>query len=162
MGHPSASDDQQRAEGIILSALAARLGVALAPRSLFLEGGSRVDVDGVAADDSVFVEVYAHQGRLRGGQFHKVARDALKLITLNRCGHDARLILVLGDDEAVACVTAKSWLSEALRVWGIEVLPAEMDDPMREALRGAQARQVMVNPSDSAPHDDAVGHEVVS
>lgn len=57
------------------------VGVELTPRSLRLGGGARVDVDGVAPDESVFVEIFAHQGRLKGAQFHKVARDALKLIT---------------------------------------------------------------------------------
>jgi hypothetical protein len=51
----------------------------------------------VAADESILVEVYAHQGRLTGAQFHKVARDALKLATLGRsrpnraAGHRVRL-----------------------------------------------------------------------
>jgi hypothetical protein len=49
-----------------------------------LSGGAYVDVDGVAADSSAFVEVFAHQGTLKGGQKHKVANDALKLITLGR------------------------------------------------------------------------------
>jgi hypothetical protein len=52
-----------------------------------------VDVDGVADDRSVFVEVVAHQNRLRGAQFHKVAPDALKLITVQREHPGSRLIL---------------------------------------------------------------------
>lgn len=145
MSHPSDSDDQRRAEKFILTALTAQLGVELEPRSLLLKGGSRVDIDGVAPDESVFVEVYAHQGRLKGGQFHKVARDALKLITLKRGRPKARLIMVLGDQDAVACVTANSWLAEALRIWGVEVFAADMDDGLRDSLRATQARQSMVN-----------------
>ena len=33
-------------------------------------------------DESVLVEVFAHQGQLKGGRRHKIAADALKLITL--------------------------------------------------------------------------------
>jgi hypothetical protein len=106
---------------------------------------ARVDVDGVAPDESVLVEVFAHQGRLKGAQFHKVARDALKLITLRRSRNDSRLILAFGDADAAACVSGNSWLAEALRTWGIEVLDVDLDDEVRTGLRVAQARQVMVN-----------------
>ncbi len=93
------------------------------------------------------MEVFAHQGRLRGGQFHKVARDALKLITLKRTRPAAQLVLAFGDPDAAACVTGTSWLAEALRAWEVAVLVAELDKEIRAGLRAAQVRQVMVNPS---------------
>jgi hypothetical protein len=151
MVHQSDSDEQRRAEPLILAGVAARLGVALEPRRLNLAGGARVDVDGVAADESVLVEIFAHQGRLRGGQFHKVARDALKLITLARGRRAARLIIAFGDEEAAACVTAGSWLAEALRSWEIDVLVVDLDTAVREGLRAAQTRQVMINPTGDPP-----------
>jgi hypothetical protein len=104
-------------------------------------------VGGVAPDESVFVEVFAHQGRLKGAQFHKVARDALKLITLGRSRAGSKIIIAFGDPDAAACVTGASWLSEALSSWEIEVLIVDLDDPVRAGLRDAQVRQVMVNPS---------------
>jgi hypothetical protein len=146
-GHASDSREQRLAEPLILASVARELRVELAPRSLRLEHGARVDVDGVAPDESVLVEVFAHQGRLRGGQFHKVARDALKLITLKLTRPAAQLVLAFGDPDAAACVTGTSWLAEALRAWGITVLVAELDDDVRAGLSAAQARQVMVNPS---------------
>ncbi len=60
------------------------VGLPLAPRSFELPNGSRVDVDGVDANGEIFVEIFARQGRLKGAQFHKVARDALKVITLTK------------------------------------------------------------------------------
>lgn len=81
MAHQGDSYEQRSAEPLIRRAVSVAVGVELAPRSLRLDGGARVDVDGVAPDESVFVEIFAHQGRLKGAQFHKVARDALKLIT---------------------------------------------------------------------------------
>ncbi len=145
MAHPSDSREHQSAEALILHAVSAVVGIELGPRSLRLDGGARVDVDGVAPDESVLVEVFAHQGRLKGAQFHKVARDALKLITLRRSRNDSRLILAFGDADAAACVSGNSWLAEALRTWGIEVLDVDLDDEVRTGLRVAQARQVMVN-----------------
>jgi hypothetical protein len=149
VAHPSDSQEQRNAEALILQAVSASVGIELAPRSLRLEGGARADVDGVAPDESVLVEVFAHQGRLKGAQFHKVARDALKLITLGRTRPGSRLIIAFGDSDAAACVSASSWLAEALRTWAIEVLVVNLDADIRAGLRSAQARQVMVNPPET-------------
>lgn len=144
--HLSDSAEQRAVEPVLLADIGRRIGHVLTPRTLKLGGGARVDVDGVADDESVLVELFAHQGRLRGGQFHKVARDALKLITLRRDYPDARLVLGFADPEAAACVTGASWLSEALQTWEIEVFVTNLDDERRDALQAAQARQVMINP----------------
>jgi hypothetical protein len=110
MAHDSDSLEQRTAEPLILAGVSQAVGVPLAPRSLTLPEGARVEVDGVAEDESVLVEIFAHQGRLKGGQFHKVARDALKLATLKRTRPHARLVIAFGDAEAAACVTAGGWL----------------------------------------------------
>lgn len=151
MGHASDSLQQRTAEPLILAGVSKTLGVELTPRSLRLDGGARVDVDGVAPDESVFVEIFAHQGRLKGAQFHKVARDALKLITLRRTRTTSKLIIAFGDPEAAACVTGASWLAEALSSWEIEVLVVDLEDAVRDGLRAAQVRQVMVNPTPVSP-----------
>jgi len=147
MVHQSDSHEQRSAEPLIRQAVSTAVGVELEPRSLRLDGGARVDVDGVAPDESVLVEIFAHQGRLKGAQFHKVARDALKLVTLRRSRSSCRLIIAFGDPEAAACVSAGSWLAEALRVWEIEVVVVDLNEDVRASLRSAQARQVMVNPA---------------
>jgi hypothetical protein len=147
MTNQSDSHEQRSAEPLILAGVSAAVGVELAPRSLRLAGGARVDVDGVAPDDSVLVEIFAHQGRLKGAQFHKVARDALKLITLGRARTGCRLIIAFADSDAAACVSARSWLAEALRTWQVEVFVVELDEDVRAGLRSAQVRQVMVNPA---------------
>jgi hypothetical protein len=151
MGHQSDSLEHRTAEPLILAGVSKLVGVELAPRSLRLDGGARVDVDGVAPDESVFVEIFAHQGRLKGAQFHKVARDALKLITLRRSRPVSKLIIAFGDPDAAACVTRASWLAEALGLWEIEVLVVELDDAVRAGLRDAQSRQVMINPPTLSP-----------
>jgi hypothetical protein len=145
MGHQSDSLEQRTAEPLILDGVSKMIGVELAPRSLRLDGGARIDVDGVSPDESVFVEIFAHQGRLKGGQFHKVARDALKLITLGHSRAASKLIIAFGDQDAAACVTGASWLAEALSSWGIEVLVVGLDDAVRAGIRDAQVRQVMIN-----------------
>lgn len=120
-----------------------------------MEGGARVDLDGAADDDSIFVEVFAHQGPLKGGQIHKVARDALKLITLGRQYPKARLIIALADEDAARFTAGKGWLAEALRAWNIDVVVVDVEDVVRDGLRAAQVRQVMVNPSAAPPSESA-------
>src|SRR5690606_30058689 len=70
--HPSDSKEHSAAEPEVLALLGETLGVTLGPKTLTLPEGARVDVDGVGPDESVLVEVFAHQGRLKGGQVLKV------------------------------------------------------------------------------------------
>jgi hypothetical protein len=143
----SGAREQQDAEPLILRSVSEALGgVKLTARRLRLGDGAYVVVDGVAPDESVLVEVFAHLGRLKGGQRHKVQGDALKLITLARSRPASKLIIAFCDQEAADCVRGGSWLAEALRAWGVEVRVAELEDDVRRGLRDAQERQVMVNP----------------
>jgi hypothetical protein len=146
MTHPSDSLAQRLAEPLILAGASRVLGVELASRSLRLENGARTDVDGVAPDESVLVEVFARRGRLKTGQAHKVANDALKLITLGRLRPASRLVIALGDTVAASSITGRSWLAEALQTWGVEVLVVPVDADTSARLDAAQATQKMVNP----------------
>lgn len=146
------STAQSDAEPLILTAVAQEVGVALEPRRLTLPGGATADVDGVAPDESVLVEVFARQGALKAGQRGKIARDTLKLITLGQHRPAARLILALTDDAAAKPLRAKSWLAEALAAFRIEVLVVDLDPSVRAGIRAAQVRQVMVN---TAPPTEA-------
>jgi hypothetical protein len=147
VAYQSDSAPQRDVEPVILAAVSAELGVELAPRRLTFPSGAWCDVDGVSADERVLVEVFARQGALKGGQRGKIARDALKLMTLREHRPGARLIIALADPALVKSLTAKSWLAEALRTFEIEVLSVELDPDARAAIADAQVRQVMVNPA---------------
>ena len=151
--HASNSSEQDSAEAIVLAALSAEIGVPLAPATLWLPGGSRVDVDGVADDRSVLVEVFAHQGILKGGQVRKVAQDALKLITIAQHMPDPRprLILAFADAAATTKISGRSWLAESLETWGVELFVADLPAELKAGLAAAQVRQVMVNPANPEP-----------
>ncbi len=144
--HPSSSHEQSEAEDSIRRAVASDLEVRLEARQLSLPGGAKVEIDGVSDDESVLVEIYAHQGRLKGGQIHKVASDALRLVTLARDRPGTKLIIAFADHQAAMCVTGKSWLADALRAWNIDVRTVELDAATCDGLRAAQVRQVMTNP----------------
>jgi hypothetical protein len=143
--HPSNSAVQRGAESAILDALSAEFGVALAPRSVPLPNGARVDVDGATADFSVLVEAFSRQGALKGGQQKKVCQDALKLITLGRIHPGARLVIAFADPEAATYATRGTWVAEALATWGIEVIVVDIAPELRTRIREAQLRQMMVN-----------------
>lgn len=143
--HQSRSDAQQAAEQGARALLSAELGVELVPRRVDLEDGAYVMVDGVDAGESVLVEIFAHQGPLKGGQRHKIQGDLLKLATLGKTRPDSRLIVAFCDHETEAAVTG--WLAHAMTVWGIERRVVSLPDEVRVGLREAQERQRMVNPT---------------
>ena len=147
--HVSDSAIQRDAEKVILERVSRLLGVTVAPRTLPLPGGARVEVDGASADASVLLEVFARQGPLKGGQQKKICQDALKLITLARNHPGARLLLVFADEQAAAYATAGTWVAEALAMWGIGVLVVDVGEELRAQINHAQQRQMMVNPSGS-------------
>ena len=140
----SSSNVQQAAEILIRDRLSETLQVDLAPKRLRF-GAAAVDVDGVTTDESVLVEIFAHQGPLKGGQRHKIQDDALKLATLARSRPASRLILAFGDKQAAEGVVG--WLAEALEAWEIETLVVNLPENVRAELRAAQLRQTMVNPA---------------
>lgn len=144
--HQSSSHEQQAIEAAILERLSADLGAIITPRTLSLPEGARVDVDGCCDDPPILVEVFAHHGVMKGGQLHKVSTDALKLITIAKNRPGTRLILAFADEIAAKSVQRRSWRTEALRTWGIEVRVVEVDDAQRDLVRAAQLRQRMINP----------------
>lgn len=151
MTHESDSTEQQAAEEMVRAQVGAFLGKQLRSTRLTL-GGAAVQVDGAADDESVFVEIFARQGALKGGQRHKVANDALKLITIGRSRPGAKLVMAFADGEAAAYATKGTWIAEALSTWGIDVVVVELGEDVRNGIR-AEVRQQMVNPSAAPPAD---------
>jgi hypothetical protein len=86
----------------MIAALAEKIGVPLAAKRITWPDGAYCDVDGVAADESVLVEAYAHHGKMIGAHKKKVTDDALKLVTLARSRPNVRLIIALADEVAAA------------------------------------------------------------
>ena len=149
MAHLSDSIVQREAEALIRQRVADAVGKPLAPARVKLDSGASVEVDAMAPDGSVFGEIFARQGALKGGQRHKVAADALKLITLGRTRPSAELFLAFADEQAAAYASKGTWLSEALVLWNVKVLVVDLDETVRDGIRAAQLRQVMVNPTAS-------------
>jgi hypothetical protein len=128
----------QEAEAAILRAAATFLERPdLRERRVNLPGGSLVEVAGATDDMSAFVQVYAHQGAMKGGQKRKLALDVLKLITLRKHHPNAQLYLAFCSDTARASITG--WTAEAIATWKVRTLVLPLEDELRERLVRTQA-----------------------
>jgi hypothetical protein len=136
---------QLAAEAKILELLQITFGPGLNPDTVPLDGTASVQVDAVSPNRTVFIEIFAHQGQLKGGQKRKIALDALKLITIGREYPDAELVIALADDAAAASLKSDSWLAVALRAWNVKVVVVTLPDDTRSQLRHAQVQQKMDN-----------------
>lgn len=141
--HPSYAATHIEKEALILEAVAGQLGVTLRQGVEIKFGDAVMEVDGATEDESVLVEVFAHVGKLKGGQKHKVSTDALKLIALAESRPDAKLILAFADQEAASSIAG--WKKAVLDDRGIDRMVAELSDDDMAALVAAQQGGNMVN-----------------
>jgi len=124
--HDSRSDVQKEIEQIVLPILSEQFGVKLLPdQKLRFDSDTWCEPDGATEDESVVVEIYAHQGALAGAQKHKPAVDLLKLATLRQTRPEARLIFVFLDDAAYRSFTG--WKAYAADAFGVEVMTMPID-----------------------------------
>lgn len=146
--HASDSAEQRAAETFALEAIGKKLGVELLPRKLQLPDGSCMDIDGgTDGPPPVLAEVYAHQGRLKGGQPHKLMSDAFKLVAARKLSlPTARVLLVLTDDDAARALK-NGWRKAALQAMDVEVHVVSLPPEIAAGVRTAQKRQEMVNAS---------------
>jgi len=151
-GHASDSAVQRRVEEHILRLASEKLHFELKHRvwteaRTTLPNGARIDVDGYCPDPLTYAEVFARQGKLKGGQIHKVAQDILTLVTVRKLlAPNAQLYVVFADKSAAAILYGRGWLAEAARAWDVKPLVVRLDTKLRGELNKAQDRQRMINP----------------
>jgi hypothetical protein len=136
--HLSSSQVQREAEIEIIERLRGLLGVDLRKARVDYNG-SVMEIDGVADDDSLFVEVFARIGPFKSGQFRKVSTDALKLIALQADRPEARFILAFADQAAADSL--KGWQVAVLDQHGIERIAVKLQPAMRRKLLATQVKQ---------------------
>jgi hypothetical protein len=142
--HTSDSAAQRSAEVIMIEGLGEQLGVPLSPRTIRLDDGTRVELDGASSDLSVLVECSARFGPPRGAQPKKIYTDALKLswIATYLEPRPSRLILLFADPVASRPFSgSRGWGARAIADAGIEVLHVELPPEMAAAIRDAQTAQ---------------------
>ena len=139
--HGSDSSTQRAAEPMMLERLGIDLGCRLVGKEI--EG---MRIDGVSCSPPILAEAWAHVGKSRSGQRHKVMNDAFKLLharsMLNRQGcRQPRLILAFADSRAAAPFRGQGWRAQALTAAGIEVRVVDLPEGVREDIRRAQKAQ---------------------
>lgn len=136
--HLSSSLVQREAELEIVTRVGNQLGVDLAKRRVTYHD-SVMEPDGVAPDDSVFVEVFARIGPFKSGQLRKVATDALKLIALQDSHPTATFVLAFADQAAADSLAG--WQLAVLERHGIQRIVVTLPAALRQKLLAAQASQ---------------------
>ena len=131
----------------MLAELARSENLQLQGESLGINLRSGMRPDGVDMERRTLVEAYAHIGKLKGAQLHKVKGDILKLILLERkLGGIWRKILCFADESEAETARGKSWIAEAVREFEIEVVVTPLPSSLAGRVTEAQSRQRMVNP----------------
>lgn len=145
--HLSDSSEQQKAEGYMLTFLQDELGLNFDSNSV-LPINIGVKPDAIDPINKVIVEVYAHVGKVKGAQYHKIKGDILKLALIEkRLGTGWRKIICFASNEAAKYIRGKSWVAEAAKEFGVEVYVVELPEEQKNNIISAQKRQRMVNPS---------------
>ncbi|WP_417746716.1 hypothetical protein [Rosistilla oblonga] len=132
-------------EKAVLAALETQLSIRF-DEGYVTEVNVGVRPDAVNLKEMIVVEVYARIGRVKGAQLHKIKGDILKLALVgNRLGAKWRKILCFASEEAVSYASGKSWVAEAAREFGVEIIVVAIPKEIEASIVAAQNRQKMVN-----------------
>lgn len=114
-----------------------------------LSDGVIIEPDLYSEKDKIICEIYAHIGKLKGGQPRKISQDILKMLLLEKMkGSTYRKILIVADDHVQQYMTGKSYIAESIRQFQIEIKKIDLPKELHGLIMGAQKRQMMVNASD--------------
>ncbi len=143
--HPSRSDVQQEIEKLVRDRLGKQLeGVRYSEEKIPC-GDEYVKVDAVGRDPDGkivdLVDIYAHQGKLKGGQLKKPTDDAARLmLAAKHLDSNPRLRLVWCCEDAVGQVQ-RGWRGSALQAMGVEIEAISLTKPQKARIAEAQVRQ---------------------
>ena len=139
--HPSDSSEQRDAEVALIAGLSKELGVPLQKRELDLTT-CVIQIDGYSENPPIMCEAWAHRGKPKGGQPHKVLTDAFKLLFADTVlGEIHRKILVFADEAARKPFGGDKWQAQCLKHFGFETYVVSLPKKRLEMIDRAQKRQ---------------------
>lgn len=155
---PSDSSVQQRAEALMAAQAEEKIGCVLERnRRLTVGDGVIVEPDLYSEEKHVVCEIFAHLGKLRVGQVHKLSQDILKMLLIDEClGIKHEKYLVVAGEEADAYLRGRSFIAESIRRFGIQVLKANLPGEVIKEIEAAQQRQIMVNAEKESPERTSI------
>ncbi len=107
--------------------------------------GCAVQIDGYSKNKATACEAFAHVGKLKSGQIHKIAQDALKLIYLDKkLKRKHKKVLLFADEETrkpFMISENSKWLADCLAKFGIETWVAPLPAETKIELLKWQTRQ---------------------
>jgi hypothetical protein len=151
----SSSHVQKKVEDYVLRRLSEELQVQIAGGKLST-GKSYIELDGMwlseADSKAVVVEVFAHLGRVKAAQRHKVQTDVFKLslarqILLSQGIADVRAIVAFVCEDCSKAVTGRTWVADAALQLGVDPQIVPIREDLRQELIAAQKEQNLLEPS---------------
>ena len=143
----SNSLEQQNAEAYVSMLAEELIGCTLERNTkVYLADGVHIEPDLYSESNRVICEIYAHIGKLKIGQQHKISQDILKKLLLEKSkGVPFRKIMIVLDDEVEKYLNGKSFIAESIRQFAIELKRVNVPAEIQENIVNAQARQKMIN-----------------
>ena len=153
MEYNGKSDVQQRIESVLFQKTEDYLldDTLLSNPKVLIEGDEGVTIvpGFLSTEHGVVGEIYAHIGRIKPAQAHKIAADVLKMLLYEKTqGRRLKKYIVVCDEQVEDYLKGQSYLSAAISQFGVEVLyfPLEATDVVE--LKAAQDRQNIYNKTD--------------
>lgn len=115
------------ASAVLLDALAAHLGIPLAPRLVTLPDGVRVEVDGIDSSNRLLVQCIASAGVVKSGQRNKAMADALKLVWLRSTLFVGARVALCVSEPVSRFFAAPAWLAQAAVDLRVEIYVVTID-----------------------------------
>ena len=147
--HKSSSHIQLQAEDELFQEVEKQLNISLAKNPKVSVSEDRriyMQPDFYSAEHCVIGEIFAHIGKPKKAQDNKIANDILKMLLLEETkGKEYRKILVVCDRSEEKKLNGDSVLAESIRRFGIEIMPIEISNELREKILKAQELQKMTN-----------------
>lgn len=139
---------QVAAQAVMLERFGKTIQKELRPNQVLLDGAF-VNVDGYCESDQeiVLVECWAHVGKAKVAQKHKIAADILKLSLASASlrkkwpNKSVRCYLVFVNKAAAEVVGGGSWIAAAARAHRVEASIVTLDAEMIESIQRTQKAQ---------------------
>lgn len=145
----SNSAEQQYAGHIIFGEIEKRLGIKLLENpKIHLADNSYtyIEPDFYSENECIVGEIFAHIGKSRAAQDHKIANDILKMLLLEKAQNKIyRKIIVVCDEMLENKLNGLSALAESIRQFNIEIIKVDISEELRNKILNAQSRQKMIN-----------------
>ena len=99
-------------------------------------------------------EIHTHYGKMLPAQQHKVAADVLKMLLFEQdLGRKLQKFIVVCSQKEYDWLTGNSYVAQAARMNGIEVILNPLDEKLEELVKKARKGQNLYNPQTERPKE---------